>query len=206
VGSAGSSSSRAAAGWSSGDNTGILTWHQIRVVGTTVQVLGSGALAGEPPQVEGFAVARVGGRLRAVWAGRGSGPTPARVRWGDVERDAAGLVTAIVPAPGHVDLVAPALPGSDTNTRHVSEFAVSCDGTVWASGAVDPGNAGRFDSVVYSAGRLVCCGGTITFRASACPCLWCSLACRKVEGLLLTPRGPLLATDDENSGGWMRIP
>jgi hypothetical protein len=190
----------------SGEETGRVTWYQLRLAGATVGVVASGTLTGEPPQVEGFALASIAGRPRALWAGRGSGLSPARLRCGDVVLDAAGTVAAIAPAPGHADVFAPDVPRSDPNVRHVADLVIAADGTVWATATIDPGNAGPFRSVVYAAGRLHDAFRFPAFTPCARPRSWCSVPFHKVEGLALTPRGPLLASDDELLGGWLRLP
>lgn len=193
----------------SGENTGRPAWYQLRVEGLNVVVRATGVLDGAPLQVEGFAVACLGGRLVAVWAGRGTGTTPARVNWGVVARATDGRVVAVVPARGYADVVAPCLPSSDPNTRHVSDLAIDGSGTVWATAAVDVGNAGpldRYQSVVYRAGRLCSRCDGVAFERACSLRPWCSLYGHKVEGIALTRCGPVLASDDENFGGYLRLP
>lgn len=181
-------------------------WFHLRLEAcdTRVTVLARGALADPPPQVESLAVGCLGGRLVAVWAGRGAGATPAALRWGTLERDARGRVTALREQPGaSLAVRAPWPDPTAPTTRHVSDLALTATGDLWAVSASDPGNAGPFDSATYRVGRLraLPCGFSVVPADAACGCV--RFPGHKAEALVFTRCGPVYASDDENFGGWL---
>ena len=183
----------------------------VRVRGWSAQMLAVLRLppdeAGQPPaNHEGLACARSGEDEWLLVLGErgGSAPRPrGSVRLGHY-RLAAGSIQWQAATPVHVPGPWPA--GRDL--RDIADLALEADGSLWAVGAMDLGNAGPFRSTIW---RL----GTLDLRAAAPLRLepqprnaWV-LDGLKVEALALPMRGMpgvrmVVGTDDEDQGGIWR--
>jgi hypothetical protein len=164
----------------------------------SVELLGMTDLpAADAPQLEGFDIQRVEGKLVAVWAGRGDGPTAAALCVG-VYDEAAGK-----PSLAHrVEFRAP-WPDQPT-VRHISDLRVDPFGVIFVTSSMDPGNDGPFDSALYVAGTVVVADGSPMLRVNDSPVRLRTDRGRKVEALEFVPElsaGMLLGSDDENFGG-----
>lgn len=183
----------------------------VRVRGWQAQVLAVLPLPADPvgePRAdhEGLACQRRGqGQWRLLIGERGGHAPRARgsVRLGlyqaarrQIEWDAQALPVT-VPGPWP----------AGQRVRDIADLALEADGTVWAVGAMDPGNAGPFRSTVWRLGRLD--PDADALRLEPVPRNHWVLDGLKVEALALPQPGMsgvqlLVATDDEDYGGIWR--
>lgn len=153
--------------------------------------------AGGGSNIEGFALAQVGGSLLAVWAERGGAD-------GRTELVAAGFDPS--GGFGAVSRAALVVPGRP-NLRVVSDLGVDESGAILAAWAVDPGDLGPFSSGVYLAGSVSPTDSAPSLRATPSPVDLVVEGTHKIEALALVPGGGLwLGSDDELYGGWIGTP
>lgn len=155
---------------------------------------------------EGLAIAIIEGRMVALWGHRGAGPSPGLLFWGVLDPNR-GTVANV----RHAAIVIEAPATSDPDTRHFADLRIESGGAVWAVAANDPGDNGPFRSKLYRLGTLawVSVGnGPDELTFEPCPRLVpLRRFPRKVEAIEWLPdrRRLVVATDDENDGGWISI-
>ncbi|MFD7923430.1 hypothetical protein ACFV3R_29965 [Streptomyces sp. NPDC059740] len=169
------------------------------LAGNTVSLRGTFALPAHPTKAnyEGFALTRGhDGELVAVWADRGQDERP-----GTLNAATLDLGSGSFGRPVSREVRAP-YPTKDV--RHVSDLAVSSDGSLTVSAASDPGDDGPFTSALYRAGHLTTGRhGAVHLSVTSAPQVLAAFTGHKIEALACAPgsRQGLLGTDDENAGG-----
>jgi hypothetical protein len=151
----------------------------------------------DAPQLEGFDIQRMEGKLVAVWAGRSDGTTAAALCVG-VYDEATGKSSLT----HRVEFRAP-WPDQPT-VRHISDLRVDPFGVIFVTSNMDPGNDGPFDSALYVAGTVVFANGSPMLHVNDAPVRLRTYRGRKVEALEFVPglgTGMVLGSDDENYGG-----
>ena len=90
------------------------------------------------------------------------------------------------------------------NVRHISDLKISPSGDCWISSGSDPGDDGPFSSAVYYIGRFEVEKNQVSFYRvlSSDPAF--KIPSKKVEAIELIERGIVIATDDENFGGYVK--
>jgi hypothetical protein len=144
--------------------------------------------------IEGLALTRTGATTIAVWATRGSPSTPAKVR--------AATFDPSTGAFGAVAMGEVTVPHPTADVRHVSDLTLVGTRLI-ASSASDPGPAGPFESALYRLGTVGLSGGQAVLTLSTPQSLG-SFPGHKIEGIACSGTVGLLATDDEDQGGWIR--
>ncbi|MEB3247132.1 MAG: hypothetical protein VKJ63_04645 [Synechococcus sp.] len=155
--------------------------------------------------VEGSAVARVGGQLVFLYAERAHGQPSTLIRWAPLDLQPLGLGRF-----AEARFVSPGPRGGDS--RPVTALEVDPAGTVYAASALDPGrDGGPFGSRVWRIGRLALDDdGQPDLVLMADPQLIATLDGVKVESLAIRQQTDgypelFVGTDDENFGGTMRL-
>ena len=168
-----------------------------------VDVLHASVLPGlkNMPNLEGFAVQRVGGDTIAAWAERGNGDEPGVLYYGTYDP-----VADTVNLAGKADVKAPSPTGA--HTRHVSDLKIDGGGVVWGTAASDPpDDRGPFAAALYELGTLRVRDGKVTFEPNPEPApRWKTN--RNIEALELLPGDEGLVyfgADDKLAGGWVYI-
>ncbi|MFI6096328.1 hypothetical protein ACIA8G_12275 [Lentzea sp. NPDC051213] len=172
----------------------------LRVKGDVVSVLAAFDLPGDNTayNMESFALHAAGSRLVAVWADRGAGTRASTLfsAYFSVRDHGFGKVTSVQYRTA----------GNDESVRHASDIAITGQGSLLISSAVDPGDDGPFTSSLREAGRLVPRQDTVSVELSKTPRLLGTFDGHKIEAVTLTGgRDVLLGTDDENDGGWVAL-
>jgi len=154
--------------------------------------------------VEGTAVARVGGGLYFLFAERAHGAPETRVVWAPLTLDPFALGE-----PREVSFSSPWPTGP--GARPISALEVDGDGHVYAASAYDPDrDEGPFRSAVWRIGRIVPAGGGAEVALSDPPVRLATLDGLKVEAVAVRPDGAggvevFVGTDDEAYGGALRL-
>lgn len=169
----------------------------VRVRGDVVAVVAAFDL---PPHdqkdnMESFALKAVGSRFAAVWADRGAGSrtTTLYSAYFSLQDHSFGPITTIEYDTGaHEEAV-----------RHASDIAITPNGALLVSSAVDPGDDGPFSSSLREIGRLVPRTDTVGVDLAHRPRLLGTFAGHKIEAVTLLRGNVLVGTDDENDGGWV---
>ena len=153
--------------------------------------------------VEGTAVARVGGALYFLFAERAHGEPSTRLVWARLEFDP---LTLSDPHEAVLTVPSPTGPGA----RPVSALDVDADGHIYVASAYDPDrDEGPFQSAVWRVGRLVESDGGAELLLSEPPERVATLDGLKVEAVAVRPDGSdgvalFVGTDDEGYGGVLR--
>jgi hypothetical protein len=165
----------------------------LTITADTITVDRSFRLPGALKQVEGFAMASVGGSTVAAWASRGSTTAPAQIRAATFNPSSGSF--------GPLTFGKVRVPYPTTQVRQVSDLKLVV-GHVLVSSASDPGDRGPFTSAVYDVGTLKSIG------ASGKPALQLSTpreigryGGHKVEGIACSNGVGILGSDDESLGG-----
>ncbi len=164
---------------------------------------------GEPPaNYEGLACRAISaGHWLLVLGERGGNAPRARgsIRLGRYRDGGPGIAWEATALPVRV-------PGSwpkGFDVRDIGDLALDPDGTLWAVGALDPGNHGPFRSTVWRMGWLDAGNPEAPLRLDPAPRNAWILDGLKVEAVAVPPAGMprtrlLVATDDEDYGGIWR--
>ena len=169
---------------------------QVQAEGT-VKLIGVTDLPpADAPQLEGFDIQKLEGKLVAVWAGRGDGPTPAALCVGVYDEAAGPTLThrAEFRAPWPVQ----------STVRHISDLRVDPSGAIVVASTMDPGDDGPFDSALCVAGTVAFENGSPVLKVNNAPIRLRTDRGRKVEALEFVPgriASLLLGSDDEKAGG-----
>lgn len=148
-------------------------------------------------EFEGLDLWNSGGAIIACWAERG----------GDTEPEGTLFCATIDPATlkfGAPVSAKMAAPWPLENVRAISDLRILGDGTVLATSASDPGDAGPFASALYVAASIRVEGTTITLRPTPSSPRLLQISRHKIEALELAggaTGGLILGADDENRGG-----
>ncbi len=153
--------------------------------------------------VEGTAVARVGDRLLFIFAERAEGKPSTRLQWSEL---------AISPLSfGPFSSEELSLPEPQGNhARQVSAIEVDSTGLLYVASAIDPGDDGPFESIVWRVGRVELGEDKqLRVRLQPEPQRIATLNGLKVEGIATrempgTQAQFFVGTDDENYGGTLR--
>ncbi|HET6407326.1 MAG TPA: hypothetical protein VFG14_05550 [Chthoniobacteraceae bacterium] len=151
----------------------------------------------DAPELEGFDLQRLEGKIVAVWAGRGDGDRSAALCVGLYD-ESTGKPTLT----HRVEFRAP-WPAEPT-VRHISDLRVDPLGVIYVTSSMDPGNDGPFNSALYIAGTVTFSNDTPHLRVNESPIRLRTDPGRKVEALEFVPgkiSGLVLGCDDENFGG-----
>jgi len=148
--------------------------------------------------MEGLALYCIKKHCLLAWAERGDDKTPAKLSWSsfNVEKSSVEKFKS-----GSVDFKAPY---PETNLRSISDIAIDGKGAVWVSSTSDPGDDGFFKSALYKI-------GSFTKKLNWSPSKKITPVNKyeseniKIEALVFTPKGLVMATDDENKGGKITI-
>jgi len=153
--------------------------------------------------VEGTAVAAVGGALLFLFAERADGEPSSEIRWAELRLDP--LRFGPFRSAGAFSTPGPTGP----NARPVAALEVDARGVVYAASSEDPDDdGGPFRSAVYRIGRVVADGGGAVVLDPA-PVQLAVLDGLKVESLAARERGHgivelWVGVDDEYYGGTIR--
>ncbi len=158
------------------------------------------------PDVEAFAVRRIGETTVAVWAHRGGGDRAAVVYAGRLDFGAKEDADVLrLDAPGQ-DVTVDFFPGC-TDRRSVSDVKIDATGTVWATAACE---VPKMEGALYVLGHVsVGADGKASLALVKAPVAEGTFPERKVEALEIMPergRRFLLGADDDEGGGWVRVP
>lgn len=158
------------------------------------------------PDVEGFAVKRMGKTDVAVWAHRGGMAAPAVVYAGRLDLNAkADADVLVLDVPGQ-EVTVDFFPGC-TDRRPVSDLEIDWDGAVWATAACE---LPSMNGALYVLGRVsVGPDGKAALDLKRPSSAEATFPGHKVEALQIMPeRGGrfLLGSDDELQGGSLRVP
>lgn len=155
--------------------------------------------------VEGSAVARVGGRLVFLFAERAQGQPSTTIRWAELELEPLAFGAFQGVPFTSLDPVGP-------EARPVSALEVDDDGRLYAGSAFDSGDDnGPFRSVVWRIGRVTADGdGNPQVVLEAEPERLADFDGLKVESVAVRTReggsiDVFAGTDDENYGGVLRL-
>lgn len=163
-------------------------------------VLRNGRLPVDVDNVEGAAVAEIGGRPVLLFGERGSGT----IRWADL--GLAGTELAFE-STGSVRFQTAEPQGA--NHREIAALEVDPEGRLFTASTVDPGDRGPFRSVIWEIGRVEENGGTVAVTLLPEPRRIADVPDAKVEALAFCQgadgrRRLFLGTDDEDFGGSIR--
>ena len=146
-------------------------------------------------EIEGLlAVPNDDGTQTVLFGGRGDESGAGRVYWGNLSES--GLTFTNQGLAGQV------IDGPDIGPgrRSISDLALSKDGQVWATAAVDDGDSGAFGSAVYHVGELDREGSQPILLSSEKA--FVAISGTKAEGLAFASDGSfLMGSDNENRGG-----
>ena len=193
--------------------------HHVVLEGGKVSVVAVGALslfAANGDDVEGFALRQEGARLVMLVAHRGGGKNAARIACGTLTLGADGKPAFV--AAGEPKDVRVTFWGDCTDLRSISGLFVDAESTVWATASCETPKvpcAAPSSKMDAMRGALYVLG-TVQVGADGTPALALretfvarGLHCHKVEGLVPMPVSGgafLLAADDDEGGGFLRVP
>jgi hypothetical protein len=176
---------------------------RVRIDGSRLRILSFAELPGTIRNIEGAAVARVGGHLVLLFAERAEGEPATDLVWADLQLE-----------PLAVGSVQHARFGPDGSGRPgwrpVTAIEIDRAGRIYIGSAYDPGDDnGPFQSAIWLAGRVEAGpGGGAVVVVSGSPQRVATLDGFKVESLAFRPIGDgeqlFAGTDDENHGGTIR--
>ena len=149
-----------------------------------------------PINLEGFDLVQVGKKYLGVWGHRGKTTQPGKLYWGWVDFNSR-FVTPV----NSVDVTV----GWPTDhVRHISDLKIDDSGYCWVSATSDPGDDGPFSSAVYNIGQFDYTNNQVQFKQVDDIRPTFKFEQRKVEAFALINNGILVATDDENFGGYVK--
>ena len=146
--------------------------------------------------MEGLALHCFKKQCLLAWAERGDDKTPAKLSWSAFNIEKNSMEKSNI---GSFDFKAP-YPENDL--RSISDIAIDNKGIVWVSATSDPGDDGIFKSALYKLGSFT---KKLTWIASHTIAPNNKYENIKIEALVFTPSGLVMATDDENKGGKIAI-
>lgn len=148
--------------------------------------------------MEGLALDCIKKHCLLAWAERGDDKTPAKLSWSGfnieknrIKKSQTGSVAFKAPYP-------------ETDLRFISDIAIDRKGMLWVSATSVPGDDGFFKSALYKI-------GSFTKKIKWIPSKKITPKAKyesediKIEALVFTPSGLVMATDDENKGGKIAI-
>lgn len=138
-----------------------------------------------------------------AWAERGDDKLPARLSWANFQieenqLDETTLKTVHFKAPYPKQL----------NQRSMSDLAIGAKGQLWVAATSDPGDDGFYHSAIYNVGNFVAQEKQFDLKIAekaTSPVARFDSENVKIEGLVVTPAGLLLGSEDENLGGKVAI-
>jgi hypothetical protein len=148
--------------------------------------------------MEGLALHCIKNQCLLAWAERGDDKTPAKFSWSGFNIEKNRLKKS--PSTSFNFKA----PYPETDLRSISDIAMDSEGVVWVSATSDPGDDGFFKSALYKI-------GSFTKKTKWIPSKKITSAATyesediKIEALVFTPSGLIMATDDENKGGKIAI-
>lgn len=151
--------------------------------------------------MEGIAVHCFGNSCLLAWAERGDDKTPAKLSWVPFN-----LENNQLDEPENKPFEFKA-PFPQQNLRSISDLAIDPKGQIWASASSDPGDEGPYSSAVYNLGAFVQHENHIDLAVAKeiKPVARYEKENVKIEGLVFTPAGLVMGTENENLGGKVAI-
>lgn len=151
--------------------------------------------------MEGMALHCVAENCLLTWAERGDDKTPAKLSWArfDVQENK-------LDAPdGKAFEFKASYPVQ--NLRSIADIAIDGKGQVWVAATSDPGDEGPFTSAIYNLGTFAANENHFKFSPAKeiKPVVRYEAENVKIEGLVVTPAGLLMAAENENLGGKVAI-
>ncbi|MEI6069013.1 MAG: hypothetical protein WCP96_16870 [Methylococcaceae bacterium] len=147
--------------------------------------------------MEGLALHCIKKHCLLAWAERGDDKTPAKLSWSgfNIEKN------SLKKSSSAFNFKAPY---PETDLRSISDIAMDSEGAVWVSAASDPGDDGFFKSALYKIGSFTKKGKWLPSQKITSAATYESEDI-KIEALVFTPSGLIMATDDENKGAKIAI-
>lgn len=158
--------------------------------------------ATEKSNMEGLALYCVGNDCVLTWAERGDDETPAKLSWARFDTKENNVES---PETDPFEFSAPYPEAKDH--RSISELAIDNTGNVWASATSDPSDVGTFKSAIYNLGTFLHHENQIVWNPSKniVPFARYEKDNVKIEGLVFTANGLIMASEDEVLGGRIAI-
>ncbi|MFQ6677318.1 MAG: hypothetical protein ACE5D0_03265 [Fidelibacterota bacterium] len=149
-----------------------------------------------PTNLEGFDIMSFGQKTMAVWGHRGKSKYPGKLYWGWMDLNQ----KVIHP----LDSLEISIPWPTEHVRHIADLKLDESGRCWISATSDPGDDGPFSSAIYLIGQFQLKDNRMPFHlvTNANPVFMFKQ--HKVEAFELIENGILVATDDENFGGYIK--
>lgn len=182
------------------ESKGQVTRIQLEANNTSCKTIGQFYLptASTESNMEGLALRCFKNKCLLVWAERGDDKTSAKLSWSafNTEKNSVGHSKT-----GSFDFKAP-YPENDL--RSISDIAIDNKGIVWVSATSDPGDDGFFKSALYKIGSFTKKNVWTVVQKTVPYCKY-ETENIKIEALVFTPSGLVMATDDENKGAKIAI-
>ncbi len=149
-----------------------------------------------PTNLEGFDIQSFGKKNLAVWGHRGKSQYPGKLYWGWMDL----AKRAVEP----LDSLEISIPWPTEHVRHIADLKLDAAGDCWISATSDPGDDGPFSSAIYQIGQFKISDKQISFHLNSNETPTFKFEHHKVEAFDLKEKGILVATDDENNGGFIK--
>lgn len=149
-----------------------------------------------PTNLEGFGLMKVGDKFLAAWGHRGKSKYPGKLFWGWLDFN----FRTVKP----VDSIEISVEWPTEHVRHISDLKIAENGDCWASASSDLGDDGPFSSAIYRIGKFKFENNQLSFTRIVNSSPVFRFKTRKVEGIELVENGIIVATDDENFGGYIK--
>ncbi len=149
-----------------------------------------------PTNLEGFGLMKVGDKFVAVWGDRGKSKYLGKLFWGWLDFNS----RTVEP----VDSIEITVEWPTDHVRHISDLKIAENGDCWTSASSDPGDYGPFSSAIYRIGKIKLENNQVSFKHNVNSRPVFKFKTRKVEGIELIQNGIIVATDDENFGGYIK--
>jgi hypothetical protein len=148
--------------------------------------------------MEGLALHCIKKQCLLAWAERGNDKTPAKLSWSSfnietnmIKKSQRGSVAFTAHYP-------------ETDLRSISDIAIDSKDAVWISATSAPGDDGLYKSALYKIGSFTKKINWIAYK-KIIPKTKYESEDIKIEALVFTPSGLVMATDDENKGAKIAI-
>jgi len=149
-----------------------------------------------PTNLEGFGLMKVGDKFVAVWGHRGKSEHPGKLYWGWLDFNSWTVEL--------IDSIEITVEWPTEHVRHISDLKIAENGDCWVSASSDPGDDGPFSSAIYRIGKFKFENNQVSFKHIVNSRPVFKFKTRKVEGIALVENGIIVATDDENFGGYIK--